>query len=324
MALKDILESIQHPHRVTFEAKDMTDTKGKFIAYPFEKGYATTVGVALRRVLLSSIPGYAISAIKIEGVTNEFENVPSVKEDTIVMIMHLKSVIVALPEHVETKTIHIKKVGPCNFTAKDIEDADVEIKVYNPEHHIATISEGATFEIDLQIECGYGYIPAEMNSDLFEDVSAIAIDAVYSPIVRVNYDVTDIRVGKRIDYGKLTLEIETKGNIRPDKALSYAAKILRDNLASFLLPEEQSDGELIIDTDSKSNVLEMLKNKSVEEVEFSVRTANFLMACDIKTLDKLVLKSESDILRLVGVNEKILGEIKDKLAEYDVHLGMRP
>ena len=151
MALKEILESIRHPHRVTFEKKDLTPTYGKFIAQPFERGYAVTVGNALRRVLLSSIPGYAITAIKIDGVSNEFENVPGMKEDTIVMIMHLKNVVVSLPDRLETKTIHMKKEGPCTITAADLVAGDNEAQVHNPDYYIATIAEGYTFEMDIQI-----------------------------------------------------------------------------------------------------------------------------------------------------------------------------
>lgn len=321
MALKEILESIRHPHRVTFESKDLTSTYGKFIAQPFERGYATTIGVALRRVLLSSIPGYAISAIKIEGITNEFENVPGMKEDTIVMIMHLKGVIVSLEGEIDAKTIHIKKEGPCEITAKDIEDS--EVIVHNPDHYIATIAEGYTFEMDVQIEGGYGYVPAEMNMELVEDINAIALDTVYSPIVSVRYDVDDIRVGQRIDYGKLTLEIETKGNIAPEKALSWATKILRDNVAPFLMPEEAEGEEVIKEEAPKDSILDTLKNKHVEEVEFSIRTANFLIASDLKTLDRVAIKSDSDLLRLMGANEMIVEEIKEKLAEFGAHLGMR-
>ena len=233
MALKEILESIRHPHRVTFEKKDLTPTYGKFIAQPFERGYAVTVGNALRRVLLSSIPGYAITTIKIDGVSNEFENVPGMKEDTIVMIMHLKNVVVSLPNHLDTKTIHMKKEGPCVITAGDLVADDTEAQVHNPDYYIATIAEGYTFEMDIQIEGGYSYVPAEMNIELLEDINAIAIDAIYSPIVSVKYNVDPIRVGQRIDYGKLTLEIETNGNIAPDKALSQAAKILKRKFKAF-------------------------------------------------------------------------------------------
>ena len=321
MALKEILESIKHPHRVIFEKKDLTPTYGKFIAQPFERGYAVTVGNALRRVLLSSIPGYAITAIKIDGVSNEFENVPGMKEDTIVMIMHLKNVVVSLPDRLETKTIHMKKDGPCTITAADLVANDNEAQVHNPDYYIATIAEGYTFEMDIQIEGGYSYVPAD--DELREDINAIVIDAIYSPIVSVKYNVDPIRVGQRIDYGKLTLEIETKGNIAPEKALSQAAKILRDNLKHFMDPEEANGDDEKIEETPKDSVLDSLKGKHIEEVEFSVRTANFLMASDLKTLDKVAVKSESDLLRLIGANEMIIEEIKEKLAEYGAHLGMR-
>ena len=321
MALKEILESIKHPHRVIFEKKDLTPTYGKFIAQPFERGYAVTVGNALRRVLLSSIPGYAITAIKIDGVSNEFENVPGMKEDTIVMIMHLKNVVVSLPDRLETKTIHMKKDGPCTITAADLVANDNEAQVHNPDYYIATIAEGYTFEMDIQIEGGYSYVPAD--DELREDINAIVIDAIYSPIVSVKYNVDPIRVGQRIDYGKLTLEIETKGNIAPEKALSQAAKILRDNLKHFMDPEEANGDDEKIEETPKDSVLDSLKGKHIEEVEFSVRTANFLMSSDLKTLDKVAVKSDSDLLRLMGANEMIIEEIKEKLAEYGAHLGMR-
>lgn len=322
MVLKEILESIRHPHKVTFEPKDLTETYGKFVAQPFERGYAITVGNALRRVLLSSIPGYAITAIKINGVSNEFENVSGMKEDTIVMIMHLKNVVVSLPEHLEIKTIHIKKEGPCIITAGDFEDP--EVKIHNPDYYIATIAEGYVFEMDLQVEAGYSYVPASVNQELLEDINVITIDAVYSPIVKVKYSVEDIRVGQRINYyGKLILEIETKGNIAPDKALSLAAKLLRDNFSSFMLPEEASSDDEKIEEIPKDSIFDILRGKHVEEVEFSVRTANFLMSSDLKTLDKISVKTDADLLRLHGANEMIVEEIKEKLAEYGAHLGMR-
>lgn len=323
MALKDILESIKHPHKVTFEAKDLTDTYGKFIAQPFEKGYAVTVGNALRRVLLSSIPAYAISAIKIPGVTNEYQNIDGVKEDTIVVIMHLKSVVLALIDDEDTKTIHIKKQGPCTIVAKDIADADSSVKVFNPDHHIATVADGTTFEMDLQIEGGYGYVPSEMNSDLLEDVNALVIDAVYSPVTNVRFDVEDVRVGQRIDYGKLVLEIETKGNIRPEKALSWATKILRDNLLCFLMPEELENAEAIKEEAPKNSVLDSLKSKAVDEVEFSIRTASFLTSCDLKTLDKVAQKTERELLSYSSANKMIVDEIKEKLEEYGASLGLK-
>ena len=239
------------------------------------------------------------------------------------MIMHLKNVVVSLPEHLETKTIHMKKEGPCIIVAGDLVESDSEAIVHNPDYYIATIAEGYTFEMDIQIEGGYNYVPAETNMEFLEDVNAIAIDAIYSPILNVKYNVEDTRVGKRVDYSKLILEIETKGNIAPEKALSWATKILRDDLAPFMLPEEANSDNEKIEEIPKDSVLDSLKDKHVEEVEFSVRTANFLISCDLKTLDKVALKKEADLLRLSGANEMIIEEIKEKLEEYSAHLGMR-
>ncbi len=323
MALKDILESTKKPHNVTFEAKDVTNNYGKFIAQPFERGYATTIGNALRRVLLSSIPGYAISVVRIEGVTNEFENLDGMKEDTILMLMHLKSIVVSLPEELEVKEIHVKKTGPCVITAKDIADIDSEITIYNPDHYIATLSEGCILEMDIQIDAGYGYVPSEMSADLIQDINIISLDTVYSPIIGVKFDVEDIRIGQRIDYGKLIFEIETDGSISPEKSLSYAAKILRDNLFAFLAPEEADSASNVVKESSKDNELDKIRDLHVEEVEFSVRTANFLTSVDLKTLDKVAVKTETDLLRLPGANEMIVGEIKSKLEQYGAKLGMK-
>lgn len=326
MALKDILDDTKKPHTVTFEKKDLTETYGKFVAHPFERGYATTVGNSLRRVLLSSIPGYGISAVKIEGVTNEFQNLDGMKEDTVVMIMHLKGIIVSIndDEVIEQgKEIHIKKTGPCVITAKDIADADSSIKVHNPDHYIATISEGTNFEMLIQIDPGYGYLTSEMNGESISEINVIPLDTVFSPVISVKTSVEDIRVGGRTDYGKLIMEVETNGSIAPDKALSLAAKILRDNLYAFLRPEEADDDRDIVPNGEEENELDKLKDLNVESVEFSVRTANFLTGVDLKTLDKVAMKTESDLLRLPGANELIVSEIKEKLEQYGAKLGMR-
>ena len=245
------------------------------------------------------------------------------KEDTILMLMHLKSIVVSLPEELEVKEIHVKKTGPCVITAKDIADIDSEITIYNPDHYIATLSEGCILEMDIQIDAGYGYVPSEMSADLIQDINIISLDTVYSPIVGVKFDVEDIRIGQRIDYGKLIFEIETDGSISPEKSLSYAAKILRDNLFAFLAPEEADSASNVVKESSKDNELDKIRDLHVEEVEFSVRTANFLTSVDLKTLDKVAVKTEADLLRLPGANEMIIGEIKSKLEQYGAKLGMK-
>ncbi len=324
MALKDILESIKKPHNVVFESKDMTATYGKFIAQPFERGAAITIGNSLRRVLLSSIPGYAISVVKIEGVSNEFQNLDGMKEDTIVALMHLKKVVVSLPEEIEVKEVHISKTGPCVITAADIAAADSEVTVYNPDCYIASLTDGATLEMDIQIDGGYGYVPSEMSEELVSsDINIITLDTVYSPVVNVKFNVEDIRIGQRIDYGKLVLEVETNGSISPEKAVSYAAKLIRDSLFAFLAPEESENANTIVKEVSKDSELDKIRNLHVEEVEFSVRTANFLISVDLKTLDKVAVKTESDLLRLTGANEMIITEIKGKLEQYGARLGMK-
>ncbi|MBI4977423.1 MAG: DNA-directed RNA polymerase subunit alpha [Spirochaetes bacterium] len=323
MALKDILESTKKPHRVTFEKEAMTKEYGKFVAQPFEKGYAVTIGNALRRALLSSIPGYAVSTIKIEGVSNEYENIKGVKEDTAMIILNLKRAVVRLTDGLDTKMVHIKKEGPGTFTTGDIAAADSSVEVFNKDHVIATLSEGGKIVMDLQIDSGYGYVPSEMNEQLVQEIGAVAIDAMYSPIRRVKLNVEDIRVGQRTDYGKLTLEVETNGTISPDKAVSWAAKILRNNLFAFLHIEEADDESGSEDGSQEESALDRLKDVHIEEVEFSIRTANFLNNNDLKTLDRVAMKTDSDLERMIGANEMIIQEIKEKLAEYNATLGMR-
>ena len=323
MALKDILESTKKPHRVTFEREEVTPVFGRFTAQPFEKGYAVTVGNAVRRVLLSSIPGYAVSAIKIDGVSNEFENIKGVKEDTVVVILNLKKAVVRLTDGLDAKTVHIKKEGPGTFTAGDISLADSGVEVMNKDLVIATLAQGTKLSIDLQIDAGYGYVPSEMNEQLVQEIGAITLDAMYSPIRRVRVEVEDIRVGQRTDYRKLTLEVETNGAISPEKAVSWAAKILRNNLFAFLHIEESKDDAAGADGASEESALDRLRDVHIEEVEFSIRTANFLATNDLKTLDRVAMKSEGDLERMTGSNEMIMQEIKEKLAEYNATFGMR-
>lgn len=324
MALKDILDSIKKPHRVTFEREELTDSYGRFVAQPFERGYAVTIGNALRRALLSSIPGYAISAIKIDGVSNEYANIDGVKEDTLIMTLNMKKATLRLQDDLEAKVVHIEKEGPGVFTAGDIEKADSAVEVFNKDLVIATLSDGAKLSIDIQIDSGYGYVPSEMNEELVQEIGAITIDAIYSPVTRVRFDVENIRVGQRTDYGKLVLEVETDATIRPDKALSWAAKALRQNLFAFLAIEEAEEEKAFEEAEKEEGALDKLKEKHIEEVEFSIRTANFLANADLKTLDKVAMKAEDELLRIPGANEMIVEEIKEKLADYNVTLGQRP
>lgn len=324
MALKEILETMKKPHAVTFESSELNETYGKFIAQPFERGYAVTIGNALRRVLLSSIPGYAISAIRIDGASSEYENIDGVKEDTLMIILAMKKLVVKLQEDVDAKMIHIEKEGPATLTGADISDADSGIEVLNKDLVLANISEGGKIIMDLQIDCGYGYVPSEMNQDLVQEIGAITLDAIYSPIVRVRFEVEDVRVGQRTDYGKLILEVETNGTISPDKAVSWAAKILRTNLFPFLDIEEAEEEKALEESSREESVLDKLKHQHIEDVGFSVRTVTFLHNADLKTLDKIAVKSEDDLMRVPGASSEVVDEIKEKLEEYDVELGYRP
>lgn len=325
MVLKEKLESQKNPQKVTFEPEELTDTYGKFTAQPFEKGFAITIGNSLRRAMLSTIPGYAVTSMKIDGVSNEYENIEGVKEDTINIMLALKKLVVKLQDDLEEKVIHIEKSGPGTLTAQDIADADSSLEVFNPELHIATLNEDVQISLDIQIEAGYGYVPSEMSEDLSQEIGAVVMDALFSPVKRVRFDVDDVRIGHRTDYGKLTIEVETNGTIKPEKALSWAAKTLRQNLYAFLTAEEAEEEREIDETEIEESILDKLKDIHIEEAGFSVRTNNFLSNADLKTLDKVVTRSEDELMRIPNATAKIVEEIKEKmLDEYEVELGYKP
>ncbi len=291
---------------------------GKFVVEPLERGFGTTLGNSMRRVLLSSLPGYAITSVKIDGVLHEFSTIPHVKEDVTEIVLNLKSVILKI--HGESaKTLYIEASGEGEITAGDIvHDSDVEI--LNPELHIAYLDEGASVNMELTADAGRGYVPSDRNKQLLEPpIGTIAIDSIYTPVLKVNYSVENTRVGQQTDLDKLILDVETDGTIPADEAASLAAKILNEHLKLFVdLSEEVGSKEIMVEKDDDGNqkVLEM----TIEELDLSVRSFNCLKRAGINTVEDLISKTEEDMMRVRNLGRKSLDEVVAKLASLGFHL----
>ncbi len=330
MSRKNLLKGFKRPKGITFEHSEVEPSYGKFIAYPFERGYGVTMGNTLRRILLSSIQGYAVTAIRItsfdaEGgprpVTNEYEPIPEVVEDTPDIINNLKQVKLSLDEDQESKVILLEARGAREIKAKDLA-IDTTVQVFNPDLHIATLMENAHLEIEVQIDLGRGYVPAERSEKYIEVIGTIPIDAFFSPIRKVKYHVEDTRVGQRTDYDKLILEIWTDGTITPEDALAEAAKIAKDNLSIFInFDEDQTRNDEELD-EEEERIREIL-NTPVEELELSVRSSNCLRNANIRTIGDLTRKTEEEIAKTRNFGKKSLQEIKEKLIERGLNLGMK-
>ena len=297
----------------SIEALDLTadGTYGKFVVEPLERGYGTTLGNSLRRVLLSSLPGYAITSVKIDGVLHEFSTIDGVKEDVTEIVLNLKGVILKI--HGDgPKTIYIDASGKCQVTAGDIK-ADSDVEILNPEHLIATLEEGGALKMELTCDKGRGYVSAERNKQLMQPViGVIAIDSIYTPVLKVNYTVENTRVGQITDYDKLSLEAWTDGTISAQEAVSLGAKILTDHLNLFVdLSDRARETETMIDKpeDSKGKTLEM----TIEELDLSVRSFNCLKRASINTVEDLTNRSEEDMMRVRNLGRKSLDEVIAKL-----------
>ena len=302
------------------EIDKATDTYGRFSCEPLERGFGLTIGNALRRILLSSIRGAAITAVKIEGTLHEFSAVPDVVEDVTDIILNLKEVQLRM-HGIGPKIVRIKKAGPGPVTAADIE-ADPMVEILNPTQHIATVSEGGVFEAELTVREGRGYVTADGNKDPNAPVGTIAIDSVFSPIQRVNYRVTNARVGQRTDYDKLTLEIWTNGSLLPEDAVALAGKILKEQLQIFINFDEEVDEPVEVQEEEEPMFNENLY-RTVDELELSVRSANCLQNASIKYIGDLVQKTEAEMLKTKNFGRKSLKEIKEILAEMGLSLGMK-
>jgi len=313
------LKGFQKPKRLEAEQGSLTATFGRFHAQPFERGYGTTIGSALRRILLSSIEGAAITAVKIDGVLHEFSSVPGVVEDTTDIILNLKQVpFRSHSANPETLTLEVE--GPGTVTAADIK-ASANVEILNPAVPIATLSEEGKLTMELRLKRGRGYVSADRNFDDDLAIGYIPIDSVHSPVQKVNYQVGDARLGQATDYDKLTLEVWTNGSVKPPDAVAAAAKLLKDHMAIFINFEETPEEELDFPTTEDERLLEQL-NRSVEELELSVRSYNCLKNAEIKLIGDLVTKTEAEMLKTKNFGRKSLNEIKDLLAEMGLSLGM--
>lgn len=329
------LNDLEMPkHVVKEETSARSKTFGRYVAEPFEIGYARTIGNSLRRVLLSSIEGCAISSVKITGAPHEFCSLKGVKEDVTEIVLALKKVLVKIGTNVPEKVVSIKKKGPCEVTAGDLADATSDLEVLNPDHHIATVNADGEFEMEVKITRGRGFRPAEWEPDPSDPngrprqttIGVIPLDRIYSPVARVNFDVTNCRVGDQTDYERLVLDITTDGRVDPDDALVYAADILRHHLDVFInynkdLVEEEAEPDVA--AVGTTDDLRAKLNLSVNEIELSVRSANCLNNANITTVGELCQKQESDMLKYRNFGKKSLLEIKDKLTQMGLSLGMK-
>ena len=331
MARKNLLKGFKKPKGITFEHSVTNSTYGKFIAYPFETGFGTTVGNTLRRVLLSSIQGYAISSIRITSyddsgvphvINSEFDKIPKVAEDTLEIINKLKMIRLRLPNDVEQDTINFEFKGPGKVTGNDFtKEGQLEIMEVSKDVLVFTMNEGAHLDIEIQVDLGRGYVPAETNEHYIEMVGTIPMDAIFTPVPKVKYSIEPCRVGQRNDYDKLILEIWTDGTIAPVDALGEAAKIAKDLFAIFV---NFNDKDVIgtDETEEEDEDLQKLLNTSVDDLELSVRSSNCLKNANIRTIGELTKKTEDDIAKTRNFGKKSLQEIKEKLQGWNLTLGM--
>ena len=300
---KPQIECIEDPEKGTY---------GKFVVEPLERGYGITLGNALRRILLSSLPGTAATTIKIAGVQHEFSTIPGVKEDVTEIVLNIKSLITKLEGADSVKTVYIEAAGPCEVTAGDIK-GDSEVEVLNPELHIATLDVGATLNMEITLSHGRGYVPADRNKPAQTIIGLLPVDSIYTPVYKVNYTVENTRVGNMTDFDKLTLEVWTDGTISPRDAVSLGAKILCDHFTLFTdLSDTMSTRSTVVEKAEaqRDKVLEL----TIEELDLSVRSFNCLKRANINTVEDLISKTEDDMMKVRNLGRKSLEEVINKLA----------
>jgi len=315
-------KGFQRPKRLEVDRDSLTDTYGRFTAQPFERGFATTVGNTLRRVLLSSIEGAAISAVRVEGVLHEFSPIPGAMEDTTDLILNLKRI--PLKMYVDhPKTLHLQSSEAGEIKASHI-TPDPDIEVLDDDAYIATLSKGTTLKVEMRVKEGRGYVGADKNFDEDLSIGWIPVDSVHSPVKKVNYLVQAARVGQATDYEKLTVEVWTNGAVSPRDAVGLAAKLTRDHLATFVNIEDDEDEvvPVVVDDAEREAFVEKL-GRSVDEMELSVRSYNCLKNANIRTIGELVQKSESEMLKTKNFGRKSLNEIKEILSGMGLSLGMK-
>jgi DNA-directed RNA polymerase subunit alpha len=329
MARKNLLKGFKRPKGISYEHGELKLNYGKFIASPFEPGFGTTVGNTLRRVLLSSIQGYAITAVKItsydadgvaHNVSSEFETIPNIVEDTLEVLNNLKQIRLRLPEDVEQDILLYEWSGKNDIKSDDFERIG-QVEILSTGQHIMTLMDDARLEFEVQIDLGRGYVPSEMSERYVEVIGTIPMDAIFSPVKKVKFTVEPTRIGQRNDYDKLILEIWTDGTLRPDDALAEAAKIAKEHFSVFINFDENNLGAEE-DMDEDDERIRQILNTPVEELELSVRSSNCLKNANIKTIGELTRKTEDDIAKTRNFGKKSLQEIKEKLKEWNLSLGI--
>ncbi len=309
------------PKRIEVDKDSLTNTYGKFIAEPLDRGFGITIGNSLRRILLSSLQGAAVTSVKFDSVLHEFSSIPGVKEDVSEIILNLKQVRFK-SESDEPKTVKIEAKGPGDVTAGDI-ITDGTVEVLNPELYIAALSSDAKLSCELEIGQGKGYVPAEGNKKQDQPLGTIPVDAIFQPVTKVNFDITQARVGRRTDYDKLVLEVWTTGAIDPQTSIAVAAKILKEQLTTFITFEEEAEPEEVVVTDTAKPKLNENLFKTVDELELSVRSSNCLKNANIKFIGEMFSKSDQEMLKTKNFGRKSLNEIKAILQTMGLDFGMK-
>lgn len=314
------LKNFQMPKSVAVDDATLTDSYGKFVLEPLERGFGTTIGNSLRRVLLSSLPGAAVTAVRIDGVSHEFSSIPGVVDDVTEIVLNLKELRLVMYSD-EPKTLLLEAEGKGDVTALDIQ-TDADVKILNPDLHIATLDEGGRLRMEIFIGTGRGYVLAEQNKDSTQPIGVIALDSIFSPVTRVNFRVENTRVGQRTDYDRLVLEIWTDGSIVPQDGLSSAAQVLKNHLQLFISFDDDMVPEQEEEVDQEFERIRALLKTNVEELELSVRSSNCLRAAEIKQLADLVQKSEPEMLKYRNFGRKSLTELNDILSDLGLSFGM--
>lgn len=313
---------IKIPEKVVKDEATSTPTYGKFTVQPFERGFGITIGNSLRRVLLSSLTGSAITAIKVDGVLHEFTTVPGVVEDVTELVLNLKEVRMRIVNKKATK-LDLSLTGPCDFTAADLQKACPDIEILNPEKHIASLNNNAKLNMEIRFGIGKGYVPANEQKLTDQTIGLIPIDSIFTPVTNVRYDIKNVRIGESNDFEELTIEILTDGSITPEDALSSSAKILKDHLNMFINFELEPEVEKVEnEKDAETERLRKILSTSVDDLELSVRSHNCLKAANIKTLGDLVRKDENEMLKFRNFGRKSLAELIEIVENYGLDFGM--
>jgi len=329
MSRRNLVKGFKRPKGITFEHGELRSNYGRFIASPFEPGFGTTIGNTLRRLLLSSIHGYAITAVKIttydasgtaHDISSEFETIPNIVEDTLEVINNLKQIRLKLTGDLEQDTLLYEWSGKAEIKSDDFNRFG-QVEVCSAGRHIMTLTEGAKIDFEIQVDLGRGYVPSEVNERYIDVIGTIPLDAIYSPVKKVKFAVEPTRVGQRSDFDKLILEVWTDGTVKPDDALAEAAKIAKDHFSIFINFDENNLG-LDDESDEDNDRIRKILNTPVEELELSVRSSNCLKNADIRTIGDLTRKTEDDINKTRNFGKKSLQEIKDKLKDWNLSLGI--